>query len=99
MFGGGGNPESEILEATFSEWNTPISNGYIRIAATEQFGTMVEQAFASQSSEYLELVKVEWDGQEAFVTEQTEPVEMDDMTTPAQDTLLGYMWGIPHKET
>ena len=66
-FGRGGNPEAPIPEEFVGWANTvPTSDGYFRAAFDEAHATACQHIADNGGAETVDLVKIEWDGQEMF---------------------------------
>lgn len=66
VFGKGGNPDALIIEEFIGFVNSPIQNGYIRAMIDKSFGMALEYIQENGGSELVDLIKVEWEGQEMF---------------------------------
>jgi hypothetical protein len=78
QLGEGANPEYQQIETVFSLNNTPIVNGYVRVVVAERIAQALQQMLdAGVISEHIEVVRIEWHGQDmvdAGTDEDGQPV-------------------------
>ena len=66
-FGKGGNPDATISEEYVGWVNTaPTPDGYFRAAFDEAYATACQYIADNGGAETVELIRIEWDGQEMF---------------------------------
>lgn len=69
ILGVGGNPDPEaILEERVGFVNTQVSNGYFRTSFDPAYATALQWIKDNGGAETVELISIEWDGQEMFQT-------------------------------
>jgi len=86
----GGNPAPDIiLEERVGFVNTPISNGYFRTSFDPAYATALQWAKDNGGAETVELISIEWEGQEMFQT------GTDDAGNPEW---LGLIGSLPMKQ-
>jgi len=91
LFGKGARKDPIIVEETFDLCNTPIQNGYTRVVANDELKDAVKyMRDQGYKSKYLEVIRIEEDGQTEFVT-----AEYDDPEFGHVRELLGYMAELP----
>lgn len=65
----GGNPNPNIIiEERIGFVNTPISNGYFRTSFDPAYATALQWIKDNGGAETVELISIEWEGQEMFQT-------------------------------
>lgn len=68
LLGKGGNPNAPIIEEYVGFVNTPISNGYFRSQFDAEHLPYLEGIQEIDASDAVEIIKIEYDGQEMFQT-------------------------------
>lgn len=68
LLGKGGNPAAPIIEEYVGFVNTPICNGYFRTSFDPAYATALQWIKDNGGAETVELISIEWDGQEMFQT-------------------------------
>lgn len=94
-FGIGGNPEAPITEEYVGWVNTaPTPDGYFRAAFDEAYAAACQYISDNGGAETVELIKIEWDGQEMF--QVGEYLDQDGVLQPEY---LAFIAGCPMKQT
>lgn len=88
--GAGGNADPEaIIEERVGFVNTPISNWYFRTSFDPAYATALQWIKDNGGAETVELISIEWDGQEMFQT----GIDAD-----GNPEWLGLIGGLPMKQ-
>jgi hypothetical protein len=66
LFGEGARFVPDREEHRFALGNTPMFEGYCRVNVASHIAQALEYLAQNYTSDHVELVKVEWDGQEDF---------------------------------
>jgi hypothetical protein len=71
LLGEGANPDYTVQEEAFKRYNTPVVNGYCRVVCDEHIATALQYFIdAGITSEHVQVIKVEWLGQDRIIETQ-----------------------------